>query len=328
MRSLISIAAVLLLLAAAPRDAQAQPATSWRPASPSNYTHLSSRSIDRIVIHKAEGTLDGTVSWFQDPQSQVSAHYVVSETEIVQCVHDMDRAWHAGNGDYNARSIGIENDGYNDRDDFTDAHYRKLASLVGYLCTRYGIPVDRQHIIGHAEVPDPNHPGQFGGSGHHTCPGPYFQWGLFMTYVAQAAGVAAPAASASAGLRGVTATTNVNVRDAAGGAVLGTAATSSSWIRAGDEDQGYVPVWFRGTTGWVYASYLASASGTACAPSTSGLNVRSGPSTQDAVVGQVSQGQGYVKVGVSADGAWALVRFDESSRWISRAYADEVAFAP
>ena len=49
--------------------------------------------------------------------------------------------------------------------------------------------MDRQHVIGHSEVPDPDNPGLFGGSGHHTDPGPYWDWytyiGLAQTYASQ-----------------------------------------------------------------------------------------------------------------------------------------------
>ena len=48
---------------------------------------------------------------------------------------------------------------------------------------RYDIPIDRQHIIGHADVPDPSHPGELGGSDHHTDPGPYWKWGYYLRLV-------------------------------------------------------------------------------------------------------------------------------------------------
>jgi hypothetical protein len=48
---------------------------------------------------------------------------------------------------------------------------------------RYRIPVDRRHIIGHDEVPDPFDPGTFGGSDHHTDPGAYWRWGYYLKLV-------------------------------------------------------------------------------------------------------------------------------------------------
>ena len=48
---------------------------------------------------------------------------------------------------------------------------------------RLVLPIDRKHIIGHSQVPDPNHPGQFGGFAHHTDPGPHWNWPLYISYV-------------------------------------------------------------------------------------------------------------------------------------------------
>jgi N-acetyl-anhydromuramyl-L-alanine amidase AmpD len=166
--------------------APAPPAIRWDAADPGVVTKVRKRAIDLIVLHKAEGSLSDCIAWFKDPLNGVSAHYCVDEREIVQMVRDEDVAWHAGNWKYNERSIGIENSGYNAKDDLGDAHYRKLASLVASLCAKHGIPVDRDHIIGHDEVPDPFHKGRFGGANHHTCPGTYFDWTLFLRYVREA----------------------------------------------------------------------------------------------------------------------------------------------
>ena len=35
---------------------------------------------------------------------------------------------------------------------YTDAMYRSSAALVRYLCDKYNIPMDRQHIRGHNEL--------------------------------------------------------------------------------------------------------------------------------------------------------------------------------
>jgi hypothetical protein len=51
--------------------------------------------------------------------------------------------------------------------------YRTSAKLVRYLALRLGIPLDRQHIIGHDNVPGIL-PGNVGGM--HWDPGPYWDW--------------------------------------------------------------------------------------------------------------------------------------------------------
>ncbi|WP_248965108.1 golvesin C-terminal-like domain-containing protein [Sphaerisporangium perillae] len=155
------------------------PDGSWVAASSSNYTASSRPSayaIDRVVIHVTQGSYAGTISWFQNPSAQVSAHYVVrsSDGAVTQMVRDKDIAWHAGNWSYNTRSIGIEHEGYvNDASWFTDAMYRGSAALTRYICDKYGIPKDRSHIIGHVEVPGST----------HTDPGPNWDWNKYMGYV-------------------------------------------------------------------------------------------------------------------------------------------------
>jgi hypothetical protein len=93
-------------------------------------------------------------------------------------------AWHAGNRDINHRSIGIEFEGYAYRPGWYNAStYETGARLVRDITRRHGIPRDRAHIIGHAEVPNPRDPTRFGGVSGHTDPGPYWNWTTFMTLV-------------------------------------------------------------------------------------------------------------------------------------------------
>ena len=66
-----------------------------------------------------------------------------------------DVAWHAGNWYVNAKSIGMEHEGFLTEPDawYTEAMYRSSARLVKYLADKYDIPLDRQHILGHDNVP-------------------------------------------------------------------------------------------------------------------------------------------------------------------------------
>ena len=163
------------------------PLALWHPASPWNYT-IANRPLDpmirRLVIHVAEGGFASTYDWFGNAAAQASAHYVVSRTgQVAQTVPDADIAWHAGNWAYNETSIGIEHAGYTYGGGFPDAEYRGSARLAGWLARSFAIAPDRQHVIGHNEVPDPYHPGEWGGADHHTDPGPYWQWGRYMAYL-------------------------------------------------------------------------------------------------------------------------------------------------
>jgi len=69
-----------------------------------------------IVVHyTAGGSAAGTVDWFMNPDSKVSAHFVIERTgDLTQCVSCNDIAWHCGKSEYkgqqnlNPCSIGIE----------------------------------------------------------------------------------------------------------------------------------------------------------------------------------------------------------------------------
>ena len=196
--------------------------STWYGASSSNYTQAdrpSSNTIDKVIIHVTQGSWSGAINWFLDPNAQVSVHYTVRSSDgfIGQSVQEKDIAWHAGNWSYNQSSIGIEHEGYvSDPKWFTEAMYVSSAKLSAYLAKTYNIPIDRSHIIGHHEVPDPYDPGQYGGINNHTDPGDYWDWDKYMSYVGDYAGTVedttAPTVSSrrpSSGQTGVRRTTNV-----------------------------------------------------------------------------------------------------------------------
>jgi N-acetyl-anhydromuramyl-L-alanine amidase AmpD len=140
-------------------------------------------SVDRIVIHVTEGSFWGSVRWLRNRRSHGSSHYVVSrDGDVVQLVSTSDVAWHAGNRRVNRRSIGIEHEGFTRRGGFTQAQYEASAKLVAYLAHRAGIPIDRRHVIGHDEVPDPDGTGR-GGAHHHTDPGRKWNWRRYLALV-------------------------------------------------------------------------------------------------------------------------------------------------
>lgn len=125
----------------------------------------------------------------------LSIHYIIERDGTVHCYIPEDRvAWHAGAGEFagdpkytnnmNQYAIGIElaamgseedmsgyltKDAYRALDDalkgFTQEQYDALKILVTDLCQRYGIPMDRDHVIGHEEY-----------SSRKTDPGELFDW--------------------------------------------------------------------------------------------------------------------------------------------------------
>jgi N-acetyl-anhydromuramyl-L-alanine amidase AmpD len=145
-------------------------------------------SIDQVVVHVTEGTFWGSVRWLRNHRSGGSSHFVVSrEGRIVQMVDLKDVAWHAGNKWTNRRSIGIEHEGWTKRGGFAKAQYEASARLLAYLSRRLEIPLDRWHVIGHDEVPNPYGPGR-GGFDHHTDPGRHWRWGQYLAIARKYAG--------------------------------------------------------------------------------------------------------------------------------------------
>ncbi|MGW4638324.1 N-acetylmuramoyl-L-alanine amidase [Sphaerisporangium sp. NPDC004334] len=135
--------------------------------------------IDYIVIHDTEETYGKTLRLVDDP-AYVSWHYTIrsSDGHIAQHVRARDVAWHAGNWYFNAKAIGIEHEGFMAKAGawYTEAMYRASARLVRYLARRYGIPLDRAHILGHDNVPG-TVPGTV--AAMHVDPGPYWDWGHY-----------------------------------------------------------------------------------------------------------------------------------------------------
>ncbi|MGI5214703.1 N-acetylmuramoyl-L-alanine amidase [Plantactinospora sp. CA-290183] len=150
------------------------PDSRWVPASPSNYNTGRSAAINQIIVHVTQGSYAGTISWFQNPASQVSAHYVIrsSDGEVTQMVRDGDTAFHVRSA--NSRTIGLEHEGFVDNPSwFTDSMYRSSAALTRWLCDRHGLPKTRQAIVGHNEVP----------GNDHTDPGRHWNWTYYMQLV-------------------------------------------------------------------------------------------------------------------------------------------------
>jgi N-acetyl-anhydromuramyl-L-alanine amidase AmpD len=133
-----------------------------------------------VVIHDTEVSYDGTIAIFQNPLAYVSAHYTLrsSDGQVTQMVPTKNVAWQAGNWWVNTHSVGIENEGFAlDPSYFTNQLYHSLARLTRYTAERYGVPLDREHIVGHDQVPGPTAAFQ---AGMHWDPGTYFDWTHFM----------------------------------------------------------------------------------------------------------------------------------------------------
>ncbi|MCO7127545.1 N-acetylmuramoyl-L-alanine amidase [Sporolactobacillus shoreicorticis] len=134
------------------------------------------QKIRYIIIHDSEVSYEGTINTFLQ-KSYVSSHYVIrsSDGQITKMVDPKDVAWHAGNWYINSHSIGIEHEGYAVEGStwYSEPMYRASAKLVKYLAKKYDIPLDREHIIGHEEVPGLNPARQVS---MHWDPAAYWNW--------------------------------------------------------------------------------------------------------------------------------------------------------
>ena len=172
------------------------PNAIWIPAPECNYGERT-LPISAVVIHYTEGSYAGCISWFQNCESSVSAHYVIrsSDGQVAQMVRERDKAWHARSA--NGYTIGVEHEAYGDIISFfTDAMYASSADLMRNICSRYeSIDGHRTFyrdtldngtalntglhdlggenacvkIRGHQHYPDQS----------HTDPGPYWNWNYY-----------------------------------------------------------------------------------------------------------------------------------------------------
>ena len=137
--------------------------------------------IQMVVLHYTEmKPVEIAIDKMCNPDSKVSAHYVISEEgEVVRLVEDEKRAWHAGvsfwrgHRDVNSASIGIELDhpghagGYRP---FADAQFDALVPLLARLVKQYDIP--RANVVGHSDV----------APGRKIDPGELFPWDRLAEY--------------------------------------------------------------------------------------------------------------------------------------------------
>lgn len=154
----------------------------WNAAYSGNYltaNRPTSSAISYVIIHTTQGSYAGTISWFKNSSSNVSAHYVIrsSDGQITQMVREKDVAYHVRS--YNTSSIGIEHEGYVDNPSwYTDAMYRASAALTRNICQKYGLALSRNVVKGHSEMPNND----------HTDPGPNWNWTYYMQLVTQSTG--------------------------------------------------------------------------------------------------------------------------------------------
>lgn len=142
------------------------PGATWRPVP--NCTKDGQDSVQGVVLHIMEGTLDGSDSWFRNPTAQASAHFGVGrDGRIYQWVDTADRAWAQVAG--NRMWLSIEHEGHTG-DSLTPVQLAATARVVAWMHDVHSVPliaVDSPsgHGIGWHGM------GGAAWGGHTACPG-------------------------------------------------------------------------------------------------------------------------------------------------------------
>lgn len=113
------------------------PSLAWTPSP--NYSSRAGNRVRLIVVHDCEGSYAGSVGWFTQSRSQVSAHIVVSEdgTQATQMVAWANKAWHACN--FNPFSDGIEAAGFAAKG-LGAPEWLALANIAAFRLHENGLP--------------------------------------------------------------------------------------------------------------------------------------------------------------------------------------------
>ena len=126
---------------------------------------LRQRAIDTIVVHHNATTNKDVAlnTWLVSAGNWTSAHYEITDTEIIGAVGENYVAYHAGGtggadvpkmSDPNGRSIGLEHVNSSGAPSWgvSDATLRNSARLIADICKRYNLPINRNTIKLHREV--------------------------------------------------------------------------------------------------------------------------------------------------------------------------------
>lgn len=166
-----------------------------------NYTAVSNREIDLLVIHATQSSEKPNASvaianfFHNQPKGPngSSAHYTLDSKEAVSCVWDHDVAWAApyiNHDGLHFEFVGMSEQSKRDwKDKYSEAQIFDLAvPIFAHKALRYGIPARIVEAIdlkrGHRGITAHRWATQaFGPQGGHTDPGPNFPYYDFATEV-------------------------------------------------------------------------------------------------------------------------------------------------
>ena len=190
------------------------PTAHWVPPSCTKW-YTSGNGHHFCVIHDMEGYYESSISYLNRCDTDTNGNYNVSASvyylvnslkngsdedghaennpgdvaagDITQSVRESNYAWHVRC--WNTWMFGTEHEGFVSSPAwYSEAMYQASADLQRYLCNKYNIPKDRNHIIGHNEWQNTawktwmtnNYPQIDPTCNTHTDPGQYWNWSHFM----------------------------------------------------------------------------------------------------------------------------------------------------
>jgi len=165
---LVGWAMVLLMQVTVALAQPDYPPAHWVPATDCDKYYTTGNGHHFCVIHDMEGYYLSSISYLNRCDISASIHYNVNSLQngsdslghnenrpsdpvagdITQSVREQHYAWHARC--WNRYMFGTEHEGFVSSPVwFTEEMYQASAALHRHLCDTYGIPKDRNHIIGH-----------------------------------------------------------------------------------------------------------------------------------------------------------------------------------
>jgi N-acetyl-anhydromuramyl-L-alanine amidase AmpD len=182
----------------------------WVPPTNCTKWYTTGNGHNFCVIHDMEGYYWTTISYLNTCSVQASVYYLVNSLQngsdslgnsenrpndpvagdLTQSVREQNYAWHALC--WNKYMFGTEHEGFVSSPVwYSEEMYRASAGLQRHLCDTYGIPKDRNHIIGHDEKKNAawvswmqtNWPAIDPTCNTHTDPGQYWDWSHFMALI-------------------------------------------------------------------------------------------------------------------------------------------------
>jgi len=141
----------------------------WKPVG-NRWAGRDGERVRAICLHVAEGGRAGVLSWFGNPASEASSHYLINKDGSVwQFVREEDTAWANGAVNGPDRSIGWLDDclrrGQNPNrltvsieterrwwEPLTPEQYAALVTLGRAILARHGLGAGRETVIPHAAI--------------------------------------------------------------------------------------------------------------------------------------------------------------------------------